>query len=250
MNQISVIIIAKNEAENIGDCILSAQLISNNIIVADSGSRDNTREIVLQKAATLLQVDWKGYGQTRNEAAKIAAHDWVLTLDADERITEKLAVYINSLVFTNDKIVYGFKRENFWGSNKIKFGEWGRDKVYRLYNKQQAAWNLALVHENIEGENLEKKLLPGSVLHYTMKNTAAYKQKSILYAQLSADKYLSQGKKASLIKRFISPIFSFIQNYIFRFGFLDGKDGLTIAYISSLYIFKKYKYLHQLTVKK
>lgn len=248
MNQISVIIITKNEAENIGNCIISAQLITNNIIVADSGSTDNTCEIVLQKNATLLQVDWKGYGQTRNEAAKLATYDWILTLDADERVTEKLAGYINNLIFTNNNIVYGFKRENFWGRRKIKFGEWGRDKVYRLYNKQQATWNLALVHENIVGENIEKKLLSGSVLHYTMKNTAGYRKKSILYAKLSADKYLLTGKKATLIKRFISPIFSFIQNYFFRLGFLDGKDGLTIAYISALYIFKKYKYLNELSV--
>lgn len=250
MNQISVIIITKNEAESIGDCILSALLISNNIIVADSGSTDNTQEIILQNGATLLQVDWMGYGQTRNEAAKIAAHEWILTLDADERITEKLAASIKDLIFTNNHNIYGFKRENFWGRKKIKFGEWGRDKVYRLYNKQHAAWDLALVHENVVGENIVKKLITGSVLHYTMKNIAAYKKKSILYAQLSANKYVLQGKKTSVIKRFISPIFSFIQNYIFRLGFLDGKDGFTIAYISALYIFKKYKYLNDLLVNK
>ena len=250
MNPISVIIIAKNEAENIIECILSAKQISNDIIIADSGSTDNTQELALRNGARILQVTWKGYGQTRNEAVKIAANDWVFSLDADERITKKLAANVNVLILKNDKIIYGFKRKNFWENKKIKFGEWGRDKVFRLYNKQQAAWNLALVHENVVGINIEKKLLPGMLLHYTMKNIAEYKKKSISYAHLSANNYLIQGKKASLIKRFISPFFSFIQNYIFRLGFLDGRNGLTIAYISALYIFKKYKYLNELWVNK
>ena len=249
MNNISVIIIAKNEADNIVECILSAQQISDDIIIADSGSTDNTQALTIKNGARLLNINWQGYGQTRNEAAKIAANNWILALDADERITEKLASEINNLTLHNTNSLYGFKRENFLAAKKIKYGEWGRDKIYRLYNRQCSSWDLMLVHENIIGNNIEKKLLKGSVLHYTMKDMAEYKAKSILYAKLSAKKYFENGKKASLIKRFMSPGFSFIQNYIFHMGFLDGKEGFTIAYTSALYNFNKYKFLNELNHK-
>lgn len=249
MNKISVIIIAKNEAENIVECILSAQQISNDIIIADSGSTDNTQALVLQNGGRLLNLTWQGYGHTRNEAAKIAVNNWIFALDADERITEKLAQDINNLLLNNTNAVFGCKRENFLAAKKIQYGEWGRDKIYRLYNRQYASWDLMLVHETVIGNNIEKILLNGSVLHYTMKDMAEYQTKSILYAKLSAKKYFENGKKASIIKRFISPIFSFIQNYIFRFGFLDGKEGFTIAYTSAIYNFNKYKFLSALLHK-
>ena len=250
MNAISVIIIAKNEAANIVDCVLSAALVSKDIIVADNGSTDNTVSLATQAGARVLKVRWNGYGQTRNEAAAMAEHDWVVALDADERITPPFAASINNLFLTNTGILYGCKRENFLGAKKIRFGEWGRDKVYRLYNRQQATWDLMLVHETITGNNICKKIIPGALLHYTMKDMAEYQTKTILYAQLSASKYAAKGKKASLVKRYISPVFSFIQNYIFRLGFLDGKEGFVIACTSSRYIFLKYKFLYLLLQKK
>lgn len=250
MNSISVIIIAKNEADNIADCIYSARLISVDIIVADSASTDDTVKNAVKVGARLLPVTWSGYGNARNTAAAIAVNDWIIALDADERITPELASSINALSLTDDKKLFGFKRANFLGSKKIVFGEWGRDKLYRLYNKKQAAWNLALVHENIEGLGLEKSIISGELLHYTMKDVQEYYAKTILYAQLSADKYLAQKKRPSFLKRFISPVYSFLQNYIFRLGFLDGKEGFIIARTSSRYIYLKYKFLKQLIDKK
>ncbi|MEP7142222.1 MAG: glycosyltransferase family 2 protein [Ferruginibacter sp.] len=250
MYHISVVIIAKNEAANIVDCIMTARQVSTDIIVADSGSEDNTPALAAQSGARLFQTAWKGYGQTRNEAANIAENDWILALDADERITPELAMSLNNLPLTNNNGVYGFKRKNFLAAKEIRFGEWGRDKVYRLYNRRLASWNLPQVHETIIGTDISRKIIPGALLHYTMKDLAEYKAKTILYAQLSANKYIEQGKKASIIKRFISPAFSFIQNYIFRLGFLDGKEGFIIARTSSRYIFLKYKFLNLLLQKK
>ena len=250
MHEISVIIIAKNEEDNIVDCIISARLISKDIIVADSGSADNTQKFTVDTGAKLLPIKWQGYGQARNDAANFAANNWIVALDADERITPELAASIKALTLTDDKILYGFKRVNFLANKKIIYGEWGRDKLYRLYNKKQAFWNLVLVHENIEGAGLTKKIISGELLHYTMKDVKEYNAKTILYAQLSAAKYITQGKKPTLLKRFVSPIFSFAQNYIFRLGFLDGKDGFIIAKTTCRYIFLKYKFLKELMDKK
>ena len=246
MHHISVIIIAKNEAENIADGILSARLIASNIIVADSGSTDATVAISKKLSAEVVPISWKGYGAARNTAANAATNDWILALDADERITASLAETINKLSLDDSTMVYGFKRENFMGATNIKHGEWGRDTVYRLYNRHQAAWDLQLVHENITGKAITKKIIKGSILHFTMKDMAVYRAKTNLYAKLSAQKYLEQGKRPTLVKRFLSPVFSFAQNYIFRLGFLDGKAGIGIACISAAYNFKKYQLLHQL----
>jgi len=250
MNQISVVIIAKNEASNIRDCIFSALQVSNDIIVADSGSEDSTQGLAIKAGARLLQVEWKGYGQTRNEAAEFAINEWILALDADERLTSELATSINNLSLTNNNILYGFKIKSFLGLKKINFGEWGRQRIYRFYNRQQAAWDSTLVHEKITGENIYRKIISGDLLHYTMKDMEEFDSKTILYANLSAKKYAALGKKASWIKRFISPAFSFFQNYIFRLGFLDGKEGLIIAYTSAKYVFLKYEFLHLLLQKK
>jgi len=250
MNKVSVVIIAKNEAENIGDCIMSAKLVSNDIIVADSGSEDATPRLTIKYGARLFETVWKGYGQTRNDAAAIAVNEWILALDADERISPELAAAINRLKLEDGQFLYGFKRKSFLVRKKIRFGEWGRDRVYRLYNQKQATWDSQLVHENIVGSGVTKKLIQGELLHYTMKDLQEYHAKTILYAKLSAQKYEAQGKKASLVKRFISPVFSFLQNYIFRLGFLDGKEGLIIAYTSAKYVFLKYKFLHLILKEK
>ncbi len=249
MSSISVVIIAKNEAENIVDCITCARLVSDDVIVADSGSEDNTPALAVEAGARLLKIAWKGYGATRNAGAGFAKNDWILALDADERVTPSLADAIHKLSLKEHNFLYGFKLINFLGSKQIRFGEWGNDKIYRLYNRQHAAWDLVLVHEKIIGNGMVKKKISGVLLHYTSKDLAEYQAKTILYAQLSANKYKEQGKKASFIKRFISPVFSFVQNYFFRLGFLDGKEGLIIASTSSKYNYLKYKFLHLLLQK-
>lgn len=249
MSEISIVIITKNEAKNIIDCIASALQVSNDIIVADNGSNDDTVILAEKAGAAIIHTEWKGYGPTKNEAAGKTKYDWILSIDADERVTQQLANSIAGLNLSDETILYGFKRESFLGNKKIKFGEWGRDKVYRLYNRKYAGWNDAPVHESITGNSIIKRIIPGALLHYTKKDFEAYESNNIKYAQLSAHKYAAEGKKATFIKRFISPVFSFIVNYFLRLGFLDGKEGLMIAYNSSGYTFLKYKLLHQLQKK-
>ncbi len=246
MATVSIIIIAKNEAENIVACINSAQQISNDIIVADSGSTDGTQQLAKAAGANVIATTWQGYGQTRNNAAMVATSNWVFAMDADERITPELAETINQLVFTNNSVVYGCKRKSFLAGQAIDYGEWGRDKVFRLYHKKNAFWNLNLVHENVVGTNICKKIIEGELLHYTIKDLAEYEAKTILYAKLSAQKYFDTGKSATFIKCFLSPCFSFVQNYIFRLGFLDGNAGFIIAKTSAKYIYLKYYFLKKM----
>jgi len=243
---ISVVIITKNEEKNISDCLKSAFLISKNVIVADSGSTDNTVAIAKEMGADVLRVNWQGYGNTRNEGATYALHEWILALDADERITPLLANEINKLQLNDDAILYGFRRESFLVKKKILYGDWGRDKVFRLYNKQKTTWDLATVHENIITTGLKKQIIRGSILHYTMDSIETFYNKTIHYANLSATKYFNQQKKATVIKRFGSPLFAFIQCYILRLGFLDGVAGFIIAKYSAFYVWKKYDLLRKM----
>jgi len=249
MPPISVVIIAKNEENNIADCVASALQISNDVVVADTGSIDNTIEIAEKAGARVIQLQWLGYGLTRNKATEFAHNNWIFVADADERITKTLATTIHQLVL-DEKLVYGCKRESFLMNKKVRFGEWGRDKVYRLYNKNHTKWDDVNVHENLETNHLQKRIITGSLLHYTMESMEEYYGKTEIYARLSAEKYLIKNKKSSWIKKYISPIFSFIQNYIFRLGFLDGKVGFIIAKESCKYVYLKYAYLQKLQPSK
>jgi glycosyltransferase involved in cell wall biosynthesis len=250
MPNISILIITKNESKHIVDCINSAKLISNDIIVVDSGSIDDTIELAESLGAKVISINWKGYGDARNIGTIHTKHDWVLALDADERITNKVANAINGTLLDNPHIIYGFKIDSFFIDKKVRFGEWGRDKVWRLYNKKVVNWNLNEVHEGLVGADTKRIMIKNcSFLHYTVDNLEEYNGKIYKYAQLSADKYLQKGKKYYFLQQLISPLFSFIQNYIFRLGFLDGVVGWTIAAGSSKYNWLKYKYLAELKRK-
>jgi len=246
MQQITVVIIAKNESKNIRDCVLSCKQVTDKIIVVDSGSTDDTIAVAERAGARVVIKEWQGYGRTRNAGADEALNDWILNLDADERITEMLASSIKKLAAPDGKTIYGFKRTVFYKGQRIRFGEWGRDKVYRIYNRKYAAWNDAAVHEDIEGEGCRRELLEGTALHFTVANDVQDSEKVQKYARLSAKKYYKEGKKATLTKRFLAPVFSFLKTYILYFGFLDGKAGLEIALSITKYVWLKYRILHEM----
>ena len=250
MLPISVIIITKNEAINIKDCIKSAMLISNDIIVADSGSTDGTLEIIKTENVSLINIEWQGYGNARNIATQHAKYDWIFALDADERITPSLVDQLKSLESLENGIVYGFIRKNYFYGRKIRFGgNFGKDKVFRLYNKLFFEWDKAQVHEVLVGENMVKKLIGGKLAHFTVRTWDESEIKIYKYAKLNAEKYFEQRKRASLIKRFISPLIGFIKHYIVLLGFLDGKVGFLVSYSNAKCTWLKYKYLYQMHKK-
>jgi (heptosyl)LPS beta-1,4-glucosyltransferase len=244
----SIVIIAKNRAENISDCIASAQLISDDIIVVDSGSTDNTAFLASSMGARVINIQWESYGASRNAGAAIARHDWVFALDADERITPDLAHSVSLIEGQNISCIYGFKRKNFLAKKRIKFGEWGRNSVYRLYYRHSTSWDLSPVHEALLSNRLTKKIINGYLVHFTIQNIEEYQQRTICYANLNAQKYFKQGRQAGIIKRFLSPVFNFFQFYILRLGFLDGKDGFLIARTTAYYTWLKYHYLHEMNM--
>jgi glycosyltransferase involved in cell wall biosynthesis len=246
MNAISVVIITHNEERNIADCIQSARLVSGNIIVVDAGSDDATVQQALQSGASVFSVAWGGYGASRNFGAEKARHDWILALDADERISPELAVAIAELKLPDSNCLYRFHRKNYLNRQKIRFGTPGFETVKRIYNRKYAQWDLTPVHEKLVSEKPEKKRIRGHIDHFGLKSKEDHKAKAVLYAQMSAEKYFLQGRKTYFLKRYFSPLFNAAKSYIFQLGFLDGANGWTIAKNIAYYSWLKYFYLHQL----
>jgi hypothetical protein len=246
MNSLSVVIITRNEESNIVDCIQSARLISDDIIVVDAGSADKTTGLAFAAGAKVFSVVWQGYGSSRNFGAKRAKNDWILALDADERVSEELAVAIHELKFSNENCIYKFRRKNYLSSRRICFGTLGFETVKRIYNRTHAQWDLTLVHEKLVSSSPTKKMISGYINHFGLKNEEDYKAKALLYAQMSAEKYFLQGKRTNLFKRYFSPFFNSVKSYIFQLGFLDGHTGWISAKTIAYYSWLKYFYLQQL----
>jgi glycosyltransferase involved in cell wall biosynthesis len=246
MHRISVVIITKNEALKIADCINSAWQLSDDIIVVDSGSTDNTIAVAKQCGANVICTEWECFGASRNKGADAAAHNWILSLDADERVTPALASQILNMQTPLPENVCGFYRENYFANKKIRFGLWGHDKVFRLYHRRYNAWNTVLIHEQLTADKKQKKMLQAHLLHYTVKDKKEYMAKLKHYALLSSYANKQSGKKAGIVKRFLSPVINFLRSFILLFGFLDGKEGYIIAAYSTYYTWLKYHYLHRL----
>lgn len=249
MNSLSVVIITRNEEHNIVDCIQSAKLVSDDIIVVDAISNDETLKLAMESGATVFSVDWAGYGFARNFGADHAKNNWILALDADERITSDIAESIKQVELADINCIYRFKRRNYLANQMIRFGTLGFETVKRIYNRNYANWDLTLVHEKLVSSSPSKKSIRGYIDHFGLKNEEDYKAKAVLYAQMSAEKYFVQGRGTNLLKRYVSPLFNSIKSYIFQLGFLDGRTGWVSAKTIAYYSWLKYYYLHQLIKK-
>lgn len=246
--QFSIVIVCRNEADVIGKTLESIQDASDDIIIYDNGSTDNTTTLVQGfRNVKLHQGPWEGFGKTKQKATELARHPWVLSLDADEALDPQLQQALATVALNNPRVVYNLHFKNFLGNKHLKWGEWGFDSHIRLFHKNLVRWNDAPVHEELvlpEDVTIEK--LGGSVLHYTMKDTAEYSRKVVQYALLNAQKYRQQGKKATWVKRYLGPPFAFIKYYFLMLGFLDGWQGLVCAKMTAFYTFLKYARLHEL----
>jgi glycosyltransferase involved in cell wall biosynthesis len=251
MQNISVVIICKNEKDEIGRCIQSLDGLTDDVVVVDNGSTDDTQSIARKAGARVIEDTWEGFGRTKKKATAFAKYDWILNLDADESIDTELKHSLLELSLDNALEVFEIKFRNFLGNKYVRFGEWGGDKHIRLFNRSKVNWNEARVHEGLLlPVDTKIKKLKGNVLHYTMKNEAEFAEKMSKYASLSAEKYAEQGKKSSWFKVKIAPLFAFLKYYIFKLGFLDGREGWICAKMTSYYTFKKYARLLEMNKSK
>ncbi len=248
---ISVVIITKNEEENIARCIKSCQALHAEIVVLDSYSTDNTKKIAEDLGARVIEVDWQGYGTTKNNGALRAKNDWILSLDADEEVSPQLAGSIID-AFKNDHNVIGYwiKRSLILRGKELILGAVRNEQRLRLYNKKHVQWNNNIVHEDLEAIDKNSDYgygqLNGTLRHYSYKNLQDMRLRLDKYAQLSAQEMHKKNKKVSASKKWFNSTFYFIKNYIFLLGFIDGLAGFQLAFEQAKYVYKKYYYLEKI----
>jgi len=247
MVPVSVVIIAKNECEAIARTISKARLITNDIVIIDSGSTDSTDHIARMAGCRVFHANWAGYGANKNKGIFYAHYDWILSLDADEVIDDELIAALYQINYDEPNAVYDIHFKTYFGNKQIRFGNWGRDHHVRLFNKTLVKWVEQPVHETLDlPKNIAKKSLSGHIHHYSVRDNNECRQKSIHYASLGARKYYDMGKQRTMVKQYLSPAFGFVKSYLFLLGFLDGREGWSIASNSARHTWLKYHYLYQL----
>jgi glycosyltransferase involved in cell wall biosynthesis len=226
---LSVILITKNEEANLKDCLESVSF-ADEIIVVDSQSSDKTQEIARSFGAKLeITSDWPGFGLQKNRALSLATKDWVLSIDADERVTPELKQEIlATMASPKGADCYAIPRSSWYCGRFMKHSGWYPDYVDRLFKRGTAKFSEHLVHEHLLPEGSKGKL-KNHFLHYSFRDFSQVLRKVDAYSSASAEQSFKQGKRSSVCKAFWHAVWAFIRTYIFRLGFLDGPQGLALA---------------------
>ncbi|MEN8123688.1 MAG: glycosyltransferase family 2 protein [Bacteroidota bacterium] len=240
MEKLTAIIPTFNEQHNVVDAIESV-LFADEVIVIDSYSSDNTTTLAKKKNVTVIQHKFNNFSSMRNFAINQATNNWILFLDADERIPDNLKNEIkNNLNDPKEFVAFGFYRRFYFKGSPLKFSGYQTDKVYRLFDKNHAFYDKdKLVHETLK-INGKTKLLKYKLDHYSYKNEKDYKDKLNKYAQLRAKELYLKKIKPNLYHFYIKPAYRFFHHYIIRLGFLDGNNGFKISKLNAYEVKQRY----------
>ena len=246
--KVSAVIIAFNEELNVGDAIRSVAW-ADEILVVDSESTDRTREIAEGLGAKVVVRPWPGFAAQKQFAVESAENDWVLSLDADERVTEELRTEIQAVMGEAPTFDgYSVPRRSVYLGRRIRGGGWYPDRQLRLFNRTKGRWNGRIIHESYEMEpDARVGKLNGDLLHYSVESPRHHSRMiTERYAPLGARQMLAEGKRTSPLRAAISGLSTFIRTYFLKLGFLDGFPGLLIAYFAAHNSFLKHLILLEL----
>jgi glycosyltransferase involved in cell wall biosynthesis len=241
---LTVAIIAFNASAQIGPCLASVGF-ADEVLVVDSGSTDGTAEIARGRGARLEEKEWLGFGRQKQYAVSIARHDWVLCLDADERVTERLERSVREALANPRYRAYRVARRNRFLGRWLGHGEGYPDWTVRLFHRAHASWSNDEVHEAVL-TTAEVGRLEGDLLHDSAEDVATYMTKQNRYTTLHAEALYKQGVRASYWRLLASPLARFFKFYILRLGFLDGGPGFAHIVIGCNNSFHKYLKLIEL----
>jgi glycosyltransferase involved in cell wall biosynthesis len=241
---LSACIITYNEADRIDDCVRSVGFCDE-VIVVDSHSTDATREQAAARGARVIERDWPGYRSQKQFAVEAAHHDWVLCLDADERVSDELRAEIE-----------GWRQRGFgdfagWSVPRITdyFGRFLRhgnaypDRLVRLFDRRRGGWVGREIHENTRVQGRLGRL-HGHLEHYAYRSLTDHLSRMQRYADLMGQALYESGKRCGLAKVLLNPLWRFVRGYLLRLGFLDGWRGLVFALVESSYVRRKYLSLY------
>jgi glycosyltransferase involved in cell wall biosynthesis len=232
--KISAVIITFNEEDRLPDALNSLQGIADEIVVIDSFSTDDTVAIARNAGAIVYQNRFEDYGQQKNFAMGKAAYEWILNLDADERVCPELKQAIIERKGNNTPgtaAAFTIKRKTFYLGRWIRHSGWVPDRKIRLFRKSAAVWK-GRIHEKLEVTGSTARL-PGTILHFTYRDITDHVRRLNRYSSFLAEEIVRQGKKCLYARLLILPTVTFLRHYIWKFGWLDGFPGLVIAMVSS-----------------
>jgi glycosyltransferase involved in cell wall biosynthesis len=242
---LSVVIITHNEEANLARTLTSVQpLVAGNkgeIIIVDSGSTDRTVEIAKSFGAKVFVEDWKGYAAQKNSAIDKATGDWILSLDADEEVEPDLITEISAAIAEQKPLEgYWISRKNFFLGRFIKHGGFWPDPKLRLFKRGSGRFEDRAVHEDLRLQGDAAKL-PGALAHHSYPTLADYIDHMNRYSSLGAEMIAAKGYRGfSLFDIVLRPSATFLYNYFFRLGFLDGREGLLLHLYQAVYVSWKY----------
>ena len=245
MLPVSAIVITKNEADAIADALTSLSW-ADEIIVVDAESTDNTVAIARQFTERVYVRAWKGYVDQKNHAATLATHDWIFSLDADERVTPELSAEIGALL-QSEPAARGYRmpRVSFYLGRWMRTTDMYPDYQLRLYDRRYARWHGLHVHESVKVDK-EVGYLKSELQHYPYKDLSEHLIRMDRYTTLAARQMFEKGKRATRLELLFHPPIAFVRNYILKGGFRDGKPGLIISLVNSYYVMLKFAKLWEL----
>lgn len=239
MTKLTVTVIACNEEAHIGPALESVAW-ADEIIVIDSNSSDGTVANARRYTPRVEVREWPGYGAQKNYAADQASHDWILSIDADERVTPLLAEEIRALMHRGPAVPgYRIPRVSHYLGQWIRSTDWYPDFHLRLYDRRAARWSERTVHESVvlRGPSLR---LEHELLHYPYRDISEHLAKMDRYTTLIAEQWRTEGRRASASGALIYPPLAFLRNFLLRQGFRDGRAGFFVSALNSYYVFLKY----------
>lgn len=247
---LTALVITRNEEQNI-KTVLDDLAFADEIIVVDSFSSDRTFEIASSFVKVkVIQHPFDNFAAQRNYALSLASNSWILFIDADERLSLELQEEISHVINQNDCASAYYMRRNFMFENKkLRFSGWQTDKIIRLFRKENASYNIQkIVHEKLIVNGKIGKL-KNRLIHFSYSNYEDYKEKMIFYGQLKAQEELIKNTNPNFFHFYIRPTYQFLNQYIVRFGFLDGKKGIIICYLNALSVAVRFQELKKIKAK-
>ena len=249
MTTLSAVIITQNEERNISRCLNSLQGVADEVVVVDSGSTDATKEICLSHGTRFTHHDWQGYSGQKNYADTLATCEWIFSIDADEALSEPLRRSIIQLKAQGlkDGTVYRVNRLTNFCGQWIHHCGWYPDAKVRIWRKGAAHWE-GTIHEQLKFTSPVRIVqLKGDLLHYSYYTLDELTSRQAKYYKLAAQEAFQKGKRCSGASLFFKPLWSFLRDYIFNGGFLDGTAGYTVCRMKAHYTFMKYATLQEMT---
>ena len=241
---LSVVLITHNAATQLPECLASVAF-ADDVVVVDSGSSDGTAEVAARYGARVVVKEWLGFGRQKQFAVEQAAHDWVLCLDADERVSPELAASLVRALEAPAAPVYRMARCNRFLGRWLRHGEGYPDWSPRLFDRRQARWSDDAVHEKVLYA-ASPGTLQGDLMHDSAEDLGRYLEKQNRYTSLAAQELHRHGRRAGLAELALSPLVRFFKFYLLRLGFLDGLPGLVHISIGCMNSFMKYAKLIEL----